>query len=205
MSGDVESRLYRAESWLKRARDSSGHLDGQFIFHWIALNALYGQRGSEAGPPRDRDDLNVFLSRIAACGQATLRDALTSLNPDAALLLESEFLYEDYWITGYTDSLAMKIDRATRTLESWPGRGLARNLIALFGRLAILRNQIIHGSSKDGSGANRASVEPAVRILTRLVPIFCFALRSHPDRDWGLLPFPAKGRHGHPEDLRRTR
>jgi hypothetical protein len=39
MNADVESRLYRAESWIKRARDSSNHLDGQFIFYWVALNA----------------------------------------------------------------------------------------------------------------------------------------------------------------------
>ena len=205
MSADVESRLYRAESWLKRARDSSDHLDGQFIFYWIALNALYGQRGSEAGPPHDRDDLHAFLGRLAACGQSaavSLMETLAHLKPDAALLLESEFLYEDYWITGYTDSLAAKIDRATRRLRSWPDRELSRDLIDLFDRLAILRNQIVHGSSKDGSGANRASVEPAVRILTQMVPVSCSVLRDHMDRDWGPLPFPAKGRVDHPEDLR---
>ena len=70
MSVDIESHLYRADSWLKRARDSSDHLDGQFIFCWIALNALYGQRENESGPPRDRQDLHIFLGRIAGCEAA---------------------------------------------------------------------------------------------------------------------------------------
>jgi hypothetical protein len=89
MNADVESRLYRAESWIKRARDSSNHLDGQFIFYWVALNALYGHRGS----PHDREDLHSFLGRVAGCGGATaasLTEALASLKSDAALLLESE-------------------------------------------------------------------------------------------------------------------
>ena len=203
MSADEESRLYRSESWLKRAQESSNHLDGRFVFSWIALNALYGQRGSEEGPPRDREDLHIFLGRIASHGQdVSLATTLKDLKSDATLLLESEFLYEDYWITGYTDSVVRQIDRATRRLRSWPNRELGRDLIDLFDRLAILRNQIVHGSSKDGSGANRGSVEPAVRVLARLVPVFCSILRSDLDGDWGPLPFPAKGRPGHPEDLR---
>ncbi len=205
MSVDVESRRYRAESWIKRATESADHLDGQFIFYWIALNALYGQRGSESGPPRDRDDLHMFLGRIASAEDDTagsVTEALATVRSDAALLLESEFLYEEYWITGYTDTLAATIDRATRRLRSWPNRDFARDLINVFDRLATLRNQIVHGSSKDGSGANRASVEPAVRILAKLVPVFCSVLRGHADDDWGPLPFPAKGRPGHPKDFR---
>src|SRR5712664_3473443 len=128
MSADVESRIYRAESWLKRAQESSHHVDGQFIYLWIALNALYGQRLSEAGPPRDRNDLHVFLGRIASYGHtASLAAALSDLKSDATSLLEAEFLYEDYWVTGYTDSLATSIDRETRRLRSWPNRELARD------------------------------------------------------------------------------
>lgn len=185
--------------------ESAEHLDGQFIFYWIALNAVYGQRGSENEPPRDRQDLHTFLGRIASSGDNaanSVTEALATLKSDAALVLESEFLYEEYWLAGYTDALAETIYRATRRLRSWPNRDFARDLINVFDRLATLRNQMVHGSSKDGSGANRASVEPAVRILANLVPVFCSVLRGHLDEDWGPLPFPAKGRPGHPEDLR---
>jgi hypothetical protein len=142
---------------------------------------------------------------MASCGGAmavSLTTALADLKSDAALLLESAFLYDDYWLMGYTDSLAETIAQASRRLQSWFHRRLTRDLIDLFDRVATLRNQVVHGSSKDGSGANRASVEPAVRILTQLVPVFCSVLQEHLDEDWGPLPFPAKGRPGHPEDLR---
>jgi hypothetical protein len=205
MSADVASRVYRAESWIKRARESAQHLDGQFIFYWIALNALYGQRGSENGPPRDRNDLHTFLGRIASRGDDTavsVMERLAILKSDAELVLGSEFLYEDYWTTGFTDALAVTIDRATARLRSWPNRDFARDLINIFDRLATLRNQMVHGSSKDGSGANRASVEPAVRILADLVPVLSSVVEGHADEDWGPLPFPAKGRSGHPDDFR---
>ena len=43
--GGWESRLYRAKSWIQRAAALRriGDLDGQFMFYWIAFNALYGQ------------------------------------------------------------------------------------------------------------------------------------------------------------------
>jgi hypothetical protein len=187
-----------------RASDCGDHLDGQFIFGWIALNALYGQRRSEGEPSRDRNDLHVFLGHIVSCGRdvtVALADALANLKADAELLLESEFLYEEYWI-GDTNSLAVKIDRASERLRSWPNRESARDLIDLFDRLYLLRNQLFHGSSKDGSGANRASIEPAVRILSKLVPVFCSALSSSVDENWGPLPYPAEGRPGHPQTSR---
>jgi hypothetical protein len=90
MSVDVESRLYRAGSWMNRARESAEHLDGQFIFSWIALNALYGQRGSESGPPRDRSDPHGFLGRIASCGGDTagsVKERLELLKSDVLVAI----------------------------------------------------------------------------------------------------------------------
>jgi hypothetical protein len=77
---------------MKRARESVDHADGQFIFYWIALNALYGQRGTENGPPRDREDLHTFLGRAASLDDTMLPERLAILKCDAELILESEFL-----------------------------------------------------------------------------------------------------------------
>ena len=47
---EVVLRSHRAKSWIRKAESLAklepSDLDGQFIFYWIALNALYGQ------PPR---------------------------------------------------------------------------------------------------------------------------------------------------------
>jgi hypothetical protein len=126
MRVDVESRLYRAESWLARARECDYHLDGQFIFRWIALNALYGQRRSEDEAPHDRDDLHAFLGRVVSRdheSRSRFTDILRNLKQDVELLLESEFLYEEYWL-GDKASLAKRIERAGKRLRAWPNREL---------------------------------------------------------------------------------
>jgi len=79
MSADVEARLYRAESWLKRARDSSDHLDGQFIFHWIGIRTTSppNTAGSTQSPacaylPAARfASAIVIISVIGSIGEAT--------------------------------------------------------------------------------------------------------------------------------------
>ena len=44
MSEAIETRLLRARSWLRKARKAAENadLDAQFVFLWIAFNALYG-------------------------------------------------------------------------------------------------------------------------------------------------------------------
>lgn len=86
MTADVESRLYRADSWLNRAREPADHLDGQFIFQWIALNAWYGQRGSEKTHPRgltgsaDATMLTTLRAvKVDGAGTTTTKVQLTAL------------------------------------------------------------------------------------------------------------------------------
>jgi hypothetical protein len=55
----IDIRLRRARSWLRKARkaESAHDADAEFIFLWIAFNALYGTRcetSSCTGPRRMR-------------------------------------------------------------------------------------------------------------------------------------------------------
>lgn len=123
------------------------------------------------------------------------------------MLMESPFLYVEYWRGGYTDTLQGRInketDRASKRIAPWNAKPLAAYVGRVFERVYVLRNQIVHGSAKYGSGANRGSVEPAVSVLRELVPLFRTLVRdSDADKDWGELPYPAKGRPGHPKELR---
>lgn len=78
-------------------------------------------------------------------------------------------------------------------------------LIRIFDRLYVLRIQRVHGCAKDGSSANLASLEPAVAVMARLVPLFWATMkRAGAGEDWGRLSYPAWGRPGHPEE-KRTR
>ena len=78
-------------------------------------------------------------------------------------------------------------------------------LIRIFDRLYVLRVQLVHGWAKDGSSANRASLEPAVAVMARLLPLFWATVkRAGAGEDWGRLSYPAWGHPGHPEE-KRTR
>src|SRR5689334_23420485 len=89
-------RQARAESWRSRARRASGGLDAQFIFSWIAFNALYGQaryRESDDRPRSEMGDIVNFLKLMldldARSGSAVLRDQ--TLKPDFDCLLGDKF------------------------------------------------------------------------------------------------------------------
>ena len=90
-----------------------------------------------------------------------------------------------------------------------------RLLDILFGRLYVLRNQIMHGSAtshtwtdpkrpeprerskstEDGS-LNRRQVEDGIRILDFLMPLFLDIMMDRPELDheeyWGKLPYPVR-------------
>jgi len=54
-------RSYRAASWIRRAKETdAADLDAQFIFYWIALDALYGQ----AEYLNRQSDLRRFLEAV---------------------------------------------------------------------------------------------------------------------------------------------
>lgn len=88
-------------------------------------------------------------------------------------------------------------------------------LYILFGRLNVLRNQIMHGSATshtwtdtkriesrkqstptEDSSLNRSQVEDGVRILGHLVPLFLDIMMNHHKMDqeeyWGKLPYPVR-------------
>lgn len=207
-----ESRLYRAQSWIQRAVGLRrvGDLDGRFIFYWIAFNALYGHAKYIAEDWQGEGaSIHDSLGRIGRLSRHRrgLREMLTKVEADLAALLRNQFLCKEYWTEGFTDALDDSLHAAESTV-----RGAIRGtdsvialLIRIFDRLYVLRIQLIHGCAKDGSSANRASLEPAVAVMAPFVPLYWATMkRAGGGEDWGPLPYPAWNRRGHPEE-KRTR
>jgi hypothetical protein len=113
---EVFLRTHRAKSWEKRTKglgqNGEKDLDGEFIFWWIALNALYGQ-------PREREDirkryqkhnidelqnLNGFLQDV--CSSPHILKVLTNSSiPNKRYrdnVLENPFLRKEYWNGGFS-------------------------------------------------------------------------------------------------------
>jgi hypothetical protein len=206
------SRLYRAESWIRRAASlrRSGDLDTRFIFYWIAFNALYGQ-ARDTGENRRGEETSIreFLGKMVRLAGAApgLRLTLRRMEGELLDLLKNQFLRKEYWADGFTDVLDYRIHAAEREMQdALDGATVkGRLLMQAFECLYVLRIQVFHGYAKEGSSANRASLEPAVAVVKRLVPLF-WAIMKHAgaDEDWGRLSYPAWDRPGHPPE-KRTR
>lgn len=192
-------RLQRARSWIAKAQAVvAGHPDGwddihaQFIFYWIALNALYGR--GRLDQVSDTRDLDWFLGLVCDfdVSTATIRTALAQVRRPAARLLGEKFLFEPYWDKGTTPKVESMLraekDAATEALD----RGdVTRYLKALLRRLRVARNQVFHGSSTDRSERSRMSLQPAVSVLEVLVPALVDVVEMHgKDRSWPSIPYP---------------
>lgn len=209
------SRLYRARSWIQRAAAQRvrepADLDGRFIFYWIAFNAMYGQ-AEYLAEFHQREDARVrdFVGKMIRLDSETgyIARVLAQIKDDVNVLLKNQFLWREYWTDGFTDALCTSMRDAEAELQTalTSASSLGLPLRRVFERVYELRIQLVHGCSKDGSTSNRDSLEPAVIVLKRLVPLFWAIMRRFGrSEDWGDLSYPAFGRPGHPEDMRSPR
>lgn len=67
-------------------------------------------------------------------------------------------------------------------------------LSVIFGRVYVLRNQLMHGSTTYGSEKNRSQIDNSHKILKDLVPLFIKVMLDHPFEDWGQISYPPVSR-----------
>lgn len=174
LSGPV-LRCARAASWRTRAKHAHGDLDAQFIFSWIAFNALYGQaryRDSDDRKRSEMSDIIRFLVLLLRLDERAIPTVLKErdLKDHLDCLMGDKFLHDCCWKAWDKDAV---VDRGRRE-ASLPdcNRKNDHQLIQLFRRLYVLRKQIFHGCSKEGSSKNRPSLRAAVPVLRRFVDVF---------------------------------
>lgn len=210
-------RIKRAGSWVSRARsiesaaiESDGRADSQelFILYWIAFNALYG-RVNETGHGRylrpGDDDARWFLRRVCDldAGEGRIQSAVTAFDKDARTLLKSRYLSEAYWREGYSASVKRDLEEETAVAENALEIGDLHPYLTtlLWGRVRVLRNQIFHGCSTNQNSLNQEAVQPAVRVLSELVPLFVEIMEARVDKEneWPRIPFPRRDSPQHPK------
>lgn len=186
----AQLRAYRAESWIGRAeqinctgaqteRERRGARDDRFIAYWIALNALYGQakyRGSDGSEKTDLRTFLQFIQRTPLLDQ--VRKAL--LEPDAripvAKLLGDAFLDNDNWAHWDAKGVVAGEERLSSCVTAQDRESV---LIELFRRLYVLRTQLFHGCATRGSSSKGKTMEYAVTLLGKLLPLFVAATKQH--------------------------
>lgn len=63
-------------------------------------------------------------------------------------------------------------------------------LSILFGRLYVLRNQLVHGGATWNSSANRAQVRDGGALLGCLLPLFIDLMMDNPGHEWPMPNYP---------------
>lgn len=196
-SGDLDLRVHRALSWLDRAERSTDDPDATFIFYWIAFNAAYADE--LAGPTLDneRSVFDSYFRQLEALdAERRIYDGIWEQFPQAIRqLLHNRYVFAPFWkhhngLPGYANW-----DTQFKKSQRWVAAALGREdtsavLSALFDRLYVLRNQLVHGGATWGSRTNRDQVRDGARIMALLVPVFIDLMMDHPDVAWGRPYYP---------------
>lgn len=187
----ADLRVYRADSWIERAdridwsnlstgRERRGALDDKFTAYWIAFSALYGQaKYRTKRPPPEASDLRTFLRFVERTPlvedvRQTLRDDACRIA--AAKLLEDRFLDNEHWAHWDAEKIIGGEERRTSVVES---KGRESDVIEVFLRLYVVRNQLFHGCATRGSSSKGKTTEYAVTLLHRLLPLFVKATKRY--------------------------
>jgi hypothetical protein len=210
-------RIKRARSWVDRARalesediQTNGGTNSQelFIIYWIAFNAMYGRinerdRGRYLRP--GDDDARWFLRRMCDLdtGVGRIHSGLTALRKEGHALLKSIYLSEAYWREGCSPKLKRDLEEKTTAVEQALDADDIHPYVTalLWERIRILRNQIFHGCSTNRDSLNKDALDPALRVLSMLIPLFIETMENRVDKetDWPRIPFPRRGSPQHPK------
>lgn len=192
-------RIHRALSWLRRAELADDDHDAAFIFLWIAFNAAYADELGDVAVngSSERSSFDGFFRKMTELdtGGRVYAAIWSRFSQSIRTLLDNQYIFSAFWkfhneAPGYED-WEQRFERSRQRV----GRALAERdtlviLAAVFDRLYVLRNQLVHGGATWGSSVNRAQVRDGARILSFMVPLFIDLMIDNPDADWGRPYYP---------------
>lgn len=190
----VDIRVHRSRSWLRKASKATD-LNSQFIFLWIALNALYGTprylREIREIRTDETQDLESFIADVENASREEISAVLRrpELEGHVSELLRDKFLNVDCWRAWAREGTR---DRRRREALSSHVYDKRHPPARLFRQLYTLRNQILHGSATDNSRWTRTALLHAVPILDACVEALIPLVKKHHTRlaSFRLLPYP---------------
>jgi len=188
-------RIHRAISWLARAQRETEDADARFLFLWIAFNAAYAREfGFEES---QRGQSVAFIEAVCALdAERRLHASLFSqFSGPVRTLIDNRFVFEPFWralrdhdASGrWEATFAASKQRATKAILAGE---TAVVLGAVFDRLYVLRNQLVHGGATWNSKVNRQQVRDGANLMGSLVPIVIGVMLEHPEAEFGEVAFP---------------
>ena len=205
-----DGRLTRARSWMNAAENlSSDHKHAIFVSLYIAFNAMYGRRQYEGSKDENSKDREEFLKRLYRMhvyemrqGQKILFNALETCRKEGGNLIVNYFLRDTYWKKEKNSAELLRLfskDRARAETELKKGN-YEEYLDLILRRLAVLRNQVMHGCVTYGrSSKGLPSLENGLAVLLQLVPAFYELMDKYGHHvEWPPIPYPRVGSEAHP-------
>ncbi len=194
---NLDRRIRRAESWLHRAESEQYDSDAAFIFYWIAFNALYAEDSPETHNSTERANFKRHFVKVLDldAGRSIYDSIWQKFSGPIRLLLDNQYLFEPFWkhhngIAGYEDWQG-RFETSKRQAQTALGKMNARAVLTeLFGRLYVLRNQLVHGGATWNGSVNRPQVRDGAAIMAVLVPAFVELMKDNPQEDWGKPYYP---------------
>ena len=192
-------RLQRACSWLAKAKRIAVNPEAEFIFVWIALNALCGVRQEVLKeewwkneqrlhpafryPRTERvlGEMEWFLWRIAGLdnGGKILRDVGMRRLKDVKTVIQKKYLMPDFWSwkRRTEEDIKQGIKLSERQVKELIGSNLRVGREQLYKalseiilwRLRMLRNQLFHGCATDTHSKRRAAGKSELEAGTRIL------------------------------------
>jgi hypothetical protein len=190
-------RVHRGLSWLNRAESAGKDHDAAFIFYWIAFNALYADDKGEITNVGVRSAFDDYFTKVVPLDvNQRIYDAIwTKFSGSIRLILDNRYVFQPFWsfqnkVPG-NDNWEERFEKnKKRTQIALKSKDTKTILKALFDRLYVLRNQLIHGGSTWNSSVNRSQVKDGASILAFLVPLFIDIMMDNPQESWGAPYYP---------------
>ena len=193
----VELKTHRAISWIKAAEETSD-TDSQFLYLWIAFNALYVQDSIHVDKNKlERDRFYDFFKKLIACDKTkSIRNKIwNNFSNYFRTLVKNQYIYKPFWNHIHrgdkTDGWRRRFNRDNEEFfKSFQNSETVSVLADVFDRLYVLRNQIFHGGATWQSDVNRDQVKECSGVLRLLIPMMVEIILDNPDEDWGTVCYP---------------
>lgn len=194
-SDELNLRLHRALSWLKKAEETADDFDFQFITLWIAFNAVYAKELNERGA--DRTNFIEFLNDVCRLDKSKqLYELIWQKYPQSIrVMLDNRYIFQPFWDyhNGKITEKAWQEDfekANKKALTALANQDTHAVLMVIFDRLYTLRNQIVHGGATYHSQVNRSQLKDGCQILLSIIPVIIQIILNNPENDWGKPFYP---------------
>lgn len=196
---DMALKVHRALSWIHRAEKcAEDDNDSRFLFYWIAFNAIYDDKGKNNDVTREaRVQFGEFFETLIRVDTEDLiyDKVWGHISGSFNNLVKSEYVFPPFWksVNGQLEKHAWK-PILEKSISIFYKRLAKKDTVGVlsdvFGRMYVLRNQIIHGGATWKSSVNKYQVADCSRILTLFVPLLIDIVMDNPNEKWGVSYYP---------------